>query len=599
MAASRRRNDILKWLAGAASAVVVEPLLARFVGPIDGNPWLAAAILLPLAAAVWILGRPLYRDRRVLLGGGFLAFFIAFCLLFALAANTDLLSGPRTELSGYEQETPRNWLGLGRFGDWRYRLAPESPPADDLLVITTESVAGWTREETRLKFSFLIKEAVRRQAKGIAFDYFLEQPSQADRFLCRQLDAARQAGVPVLFGYRQSVTGAGETGSGRVTRIPPPVSLRDCLPAEQLGSLVGYLEGDGIIRRVPLYLRGDPELESLGLKVARLLAGETPLELPASRLVQFLPPGNEPSPFVGWPQGDDTELFRDRFVFVGTAGNDVQQTPFAGKPVPGVRIHAWTAHALRSGALVRRAHNGWTLLGLLGALYSLTLVQARGAGRRWLLASAALLSLTFLAAAAAAMFFGRVWIDVSYPWIGLWTMTTMLSGGAALQQGRARPTPERPTPSQQIAAGTAATTTRPHDVFLSHNSKDKPAVRELARALQQRGIKVWLDEWELAPGRPWQEALEEVIETVRSAAVILGPAGLGPWEIPEMRACLSECVDRDLPVIPVLLPGVPDKPELPLFLRSFTWVDLRDGLTDASLDRLEWGITGVKPERGK
>jgi len=598
MAASRRRNDILKWLAGAASAVVVEPLLARLIGPIDRNPWVAAAILLPLAAAVWILGRPLYRDRRVLLGGGFLAFFIAFCLLFGLAAGSDLLSGPRTELSGYEQETPRNWLGLGRLGDWHYKLAPESPPADDLLVITTESVAGWTREETRLRYSFLIKEAVRRQAKGIAFDYYLEQESLADRFLCGQLDAARQAGVPVLFGYRQAVTGASEMSDGRVTRVPPPESLRDCLPEEQLGSLVGYREGDGNIRMVPLYLRGDPALESLGLKVAKLLAGDTPLELPGTRLVQFLPPGNEPSPFTGWPKGDDTELFRDRFVFVGTTGSDVHRTPFAEEPVPGVRIHAWTAHALRSGSFVRRVHRGWTLLGLLAALYVLTVVQARGAGRRWLLASAGLLSLAFLAAAALAMAFGRVWIDVSYPWIGLWTMTAMLSGGAALQQGRGRPAPERPAPGQQAAAGTAATA-RPHDVFLSHNSKDKAAVRELARALQQRGIKVWLDEWELAPGRPWQEALEEVIETVRSAAVILGPAGLGPWEIPEMRACLSECVDRDLPVIPVLLPGVPDKPDLPLFLRSFTWVDLRDGLTDAGLDRLEWGITGVKPARGK
>lgn len=63
-----------------------------------------------------------------------------------------------------------------------------------------------------------------------------------------------------------------------------------------------------------------------------------------------------------------------------------------------------------------------------------------------------------------------------------------------------------------------------------------------------------------------------------------------------MRACLSEFVDRRSPVIPVLLPDAPDKPDLPLFLRAFTWVDLRDGLTDDGLDRLEWGITGSKPK---
>jgi hypothetical protein len=32
------------------------------------------------------------------------------------------------------------------------------------------------------------------------------------------------------------------------------------------------------------------------------------------------------------------------------------------------------------------------------------------------------------------------------------------------------------------------------DVFLSHNGKDKPAVRELKRRLSARGLAVWLDE---------------------------------------------------------------------------------------------------------
>src|SRR5262249_46522538 len=81
------------------------------------------------------------------------------------------------------------------------------------------------------------------------------------------------------------------------------------------------------------------------------------------------------------------------------------------------------------------------------------------------------------------------------------------------------------------------------DVFLSHNSKDKPAVRQIAEALRdRRGLEVWLDEWELPPGVPWQDELENIIRTVRSSAVLVGKDGLGPWEIPEMRACLSEMV---------------------------------------------------------
>ena len=133
------------------------------------------------------------------------------------------------------------------------------------------------------------------------------------------------------------------------------------------------------------------------------------------------------------------------------------------------------------------------------------------------------------------------------------------------------------------------------DVFLSHNSSDKPAVRELGEALQRRGLKVWLDEWNLVPGRPWQEALEAIIETAQSAAVLVGKDGFGPWQDMEMRACLSEFVRRGAAVIPVLLPGAPEQPELPLFLQAFTWVDLRDGLSQGGLDRLQWGVTGIKP----
>lgn len=135
----------------------------------------------------------------------------------------------------------------------------------------------------------------------------------------------------------------------------------------------------------------------------------------------------------------------------------------------------------------------------------------------------------------------------------------------------------------------------PFDVFLSHNSQDKPSVRELGELLKKRGLTVWLDEWELIPGRPWQEALEDVIGTTESAAVLVGGDGIGPWQTPEMRAALSQFVEKGLPVIPVLLPGAPSRVDLPLFLQSFSWVDLRGGFSAERIDRLVWGITGAKP----
>lgn len=133
------------------------------------------------------------------------------------------------------------------------------------------------------------------------------------------------------------------------------------------------------------------------------------------------------------------------------------------------------------------------------------------------------------------------------------------------------------------------------DVFLSHNSLNKEAVRQLAKKLRDSGLRVWLDEWNLIPGRPWQEALETIIRTTRTAAVLVGRDGIGPWELPEMRLCISEFAARALPVIPILLPGAPAQCELPALLKQFTWVDLRDGFTEQGLSRIVCGVRGVMP----
>jgi hypothetical protein len=135
-----------------------------------------------------------------------------------------------------------------------------------------------------------------------------------------------------------------------------------------------------------------------------------------------------------------------------------------------------------------------------------------------------------------------------------------------------------------------------YDVFLCHNSRDKALVRELANVLKSRAQRVFFDEWELVPGRPWQEALEAAIDQVKSAAVLYGASGIGPWADYEIRAFLEEFARRKLPVIPVLLPGAGEEPQLPLFLRRFTWVDLRSGLSREGIDKLLWGITGERPE---
>jgi diadenosine tetraphosphatase ApaH/serine/threonine PP2A family protein phosphatase len=132
------------------------------------------------------------------------------------------------------------------------------------------------------------------------------------------------------------------------------------------------------------------------------------------------------------------------------------------------------------------------------------------------------------------------------------------------------------------------------DVFLCHNGKDKPSVRKLYQQLVSKGVKPWFDEEHLAPGTVWQDELQATIPRIRTVAVIVGPNGKGPWQDMELRAFLGEFANRGCRVIPVILADAPSVPELPLFLRQFTWVDFRRA-ESSPLDRLLWGIKGKRP----
>ncbi len=132
------------------------------------------------------------------------------------------------------------------------------------------------------------------------------------------------------------------------------------------------------------------------------------------------------------------------------------------------------------------------------------------------------------------------------------------------------------------------------DVFLCHNSEDKPMVKEIGKLLRQQGILPWLDEWNLRPGLPWQDALEQEIPNIKCAAVFVGKNGIGPWQKAELSAFLREFINRGCPVIPTLLSDAPSTPELPVFLKAMTWVDFRTADPDP-MERLVWGITGQSP----
>jgi hypothetical protein len=132
------------------------------------------------------------------------------------------------------------------------------------------------------------------------------------------------------------------------------------------------------------------------------------------------------------------------------------------------------------------------------------------------------------------------------------------------------------------------------DVFLCHNSEDKPAVREISQRLVREGVKPWLDEEQIRPGTTWQTALGQQIQSTKSAAVFVGESGLGPWQDEEIMALLLQFRKRKCPVIPTVLASATKTPELPWTLETRHRVDFRVREPDP-LKQLIFGITGVRP----
>ena len=150
---------------------------------------------------------------------------------------------------------------------------------------------------------------------------------------------------------------------------------------------------------------------------------------------------------------------------------------------------------------------------------------------------------------------------------------------------------------QQESSETIQRSGNDFQVFLAYNYHDKQQVKVIGEALKQRGITYWIDDEQIPPGRPFQDSIQAAIPHIHSAAVFIGQAGLGKWQVVEIHSWISQCVKANIPVIPVLLPGVGGIPDDLLFLNEFNWVQFHNIDNEEAMDNLIWGITGNHPKR--
>jgi hypothetical protein len=139
------------------------------------------------------------------------------------------------------------------------------------------------------------------------------------------------------------------------------------------------------------------------------------------------------------------------------------------------------------------------------------------------------------------------------------------------------------------------------DAFLSYNSRDGQAVQEVANRLKREELELYLEAWELPPGREFQPYLARALIDSKTCVVFLGPNGLGSWQKQEIQVAIDKRArDSTFHVIPVLLPGAerPRRGDVAHleFLINASWVEFLKTLDDARpFQQLVWGITGVRP----
>ena len=112
-----------------------------------------------------------------------------------------------------------------------------------------------------------------------------------------------------------------------------------------------------------------------------------------------------------------------------------------------------------------------------------------------------------------------------------------------------------------------------YDVFLSHSSKDKVVVRELAAKLKADGVRVWFDEWEIQFGDSILSKIEQGLEESRILILAMSANAFGSdWvSLERGTAMFRDPQNKQRRFIPLRL----DDSEIKDTLKQFLYVDWR------------------------
>ncbi len=140
----------------------------------------------------------------------------------------------------------------------------------------------------------------------------------------------------------------------------------------------------------------------------------------------------------------------------------------------------------------------------------------------------------------------------------------------------------------------AEQTTFIHDVFLSHSSKDKAVVRELAERLKEAGLRIWFDEWEIELGDSIPVRINEGLHRSRTLVLCMSANAFGAeWATLETQSLLfQDPLNRRRRFVPLRLDDTP----APVTLGHFAYADWRGEKREAAYQQLLEACRGERPK---
>lgn len=122
------------------------------------------------------------------------------------------------------------------------------------------------------------------------------------------------------------------------------------------------------------------------------------------------------------------------------------------------------------------------------------------------------------------------------------------------------------------------------DVYLSHASKNKPFVEQVAIFLKDAGLKIWFDKWIIKAGDSIPEKIEEGLKGSARLILFLSPASMvSKWVGMERDAAYFLQNKKKMSIVPVLL----ETCEINILLESIKYIDFREPSSESCFQLLE------------